>query len=365
MEAEEGIPNNTTTWSDLMEGLTKTADDLGKVKNAKQLSKELLSLREKISKKMEAVIQENAEVVAQLNAENEEWKKIHEKAETDQNSDSISILDSDDESTTSEKRKRRSSVMDTNLNLLSVAKKFKPNPDSVDDGQIFNQNFTRIAEKETLSSKLIKYNDFIPTTPMSDASLRRIVNLLESFQFPEMQCRSSYQLPIYKIGDDILSHLELVKVFLTQNFRDEKTAYLYVFMSLSEVPHLKSWANSELMTQQPVWKKTIKLVIDRVIDKNSAKEAVTNLLKLEWGAAEKPENFITRYVRDLTNANQTENGWTFLTETLYKAMDFNHRHVRRSLQNALALANNDQRNLEHIKEMFLEISSSFKEQQNL
>src|SRR3990167_2082590 len=42
-------------------------------------------------------------------------------------------------------------------------------------------------------------------------------------------------------------------------------------------------------------------------------------------------------------------------------MDNHHQDVRRSLQNALSLATNDQRNLEHIKEMFLEIASSFKD----
>ena len=166
---------------------------------------------------------------------------------------------------------------------------------------------------------------------------------------------------MFKTGDNIISHLELVKVFLTQNFREENIAYMDIFMSLSEVPHLKIWANSELMTTQPNWKKAVKMVIDRVVDKNSAKQAISNLLQLEWGISEKPENFISRYINDLTNANQTDNGWTFLTEALYKAMDNHHQDVRRSLQNALSLATNDQRNLDHIKEMFLEIASSFKD----
>ena len=373
--AGQQLTNNTITWSNLFDNLKVISEVLGKEKSktAAEQCKNLTDIGNTMYQMLQTQTAMERESLEKIKQENEELRKKLEEQELRSKTASVASeeqesdlnLYSDEEEKEVDKvvlKKRKSSVLESNINLMSVAKKKKLN-EMVNEGQMLNENLTRFSEKENLSSLLATYNDYIPTTPMSDASLRRIVKLLANFEFPSSKNRisSSYKLPMFKTGDNIISHLELVKVFLTQNFREENIAYMDIFMSLSEVPHLKIWANSELMTTQPNWKKAVKMVIDRVVDKNSAKQAISNLLQLEWGISEKPENFISRYINDLTNANQTDNGWTFLTEALYKAMDNHHQDVRRSLQNALSLATNDQRNLEHIKEMFLEIASSFKD----
>ena len=336
------IDNNTKTWDNLMVQLRTAVETLQKNEATKEFSNALKVVCEGVFVEMRKTLDENAQLKEKLD-------------------DSILLDISEDDNQQNIGYVRRLSTFEQNPNLIGLSsglKKKKLNNDAS-----INENLLRREEKESLAEKLREYNDFIPTTQMSDVALARVVKLLEAFQYPKSEkgrLGSSYTFPIFKMGDCIITHLELLKVFLVNNFRKEEDAFYEVFRSLAEIPHLKIWASNEMMTVQPCWRRTVKMVVDRIIDKNSAKEAVTNLLRLEWGVSEKSENFISRYVRDITNANQTESGWPFLTETLYKAMDTYHKDERRSLQQILSLALNEQRNIEHIKDMFLEIAATWR-----
>lgn len=105
----------------------------------------------------------------------------------------------------------------------------------------------------------------------------------------------------------------------------------------------------------------MKLVVDRVIDRNGVREAISNLYNLEWGIGEKAENFVARFVKDLTNANQLDSSWTFITESLFKGINKYHLEIRRSLQTTLALVPNDQRNVQTLKDLFLEVAGSWEQ----
>ena len=130
----EGIPNHPTTWSSLMEELVGAAESLGKQKNTKEQSKVLLYLKEKIAEQMEVIKLQNHETIDRLTAEDGHLKETvqkqqesakNEQNQEDQNEEEMdeSLSDSDDEKLAKLSKRKRRSTIETNLNLISVAKK--------------------------------------------------------------------------------------------------------------------------------------------------------------------------------------------------------------------------------------------------
>jgi hypothetical protein len=117
---------------------------------------------------MSKEVKETTEVATSLSAELKQLKENlvpKEKSEIQGALDqSLSDLESDDSTESNQKprKKRKSSCLETNMNLQNV-KKHKID----DNNAMVNENLHRFTAKENLSAKLAQFNEWIPTTPMS------------------------------------------------------------------------------------------------------------------------------------------------------------------------------------------------------
>ena len=134
--AGQQLPNNTITWSNLFDNLKEISEVLGKEKSktAAEQCKNLTDIGNSMFQMLQTQTAMERESLEKIKQENEQLRKKLEEQERRSKTASVASeeqesdlnLYSDEEEKEVEKvvlKKRKSSVLESNINLMSVAKK--------------------------------------------------------------------------------------------------------------------------------------------------------------------------------------------------------------------------------------------------